>query len=150
MPEGDGMISDLIEKYGKAWVYRLAAAIGTLIVLAMVVVALFAWLGERAAKQQNAELRQDLVTTNQAWGECKATLAQANGEIEQQTADIQTWKDTADRAQREADKAVARARQEAAQYRKRADRLARLPTPTAGQCAAAAALYVQVISEDVK
>ena len=50
----------------------------------------------------------------------------------------------------EADRAVARARQEAAQYRKRADRLARTPTPSAGQCEAAAALYVEVISEDVK
>ncbi|MCX7584997.1 hypothetical protein [Phenylobacterium sp. 58.2.17] len=133
-----------------ALTYRLAAVVGTVVVLAMIAMTVFAALGEKAAKAQNKELRADLVTTNQAWGECKATLAQANGEIEQQTAQVQAWKAKADAVQREADAAVAKARQEAAQYRKRADRLARIPTPTAGQCEAAAALYVQVISEDVK
>ena len=129
---------------------RIAAYAAGALALVMLVFAVFAWMGEGAAKRQNKELRADLVTTNQAWGECKATLAQANGEIEQQTAQVQAWKDTAARVQQEADRAVARARQEAAQYRKRADRLAKLPTPTAGQCEAAAALYVEVISEDVK
>lgn len=129
---------------------RMAAVIAAILIVVMIVIAAFASLGERAAKQQNKELRADLVTTNQAWGECKATLAQANGEIEQQTAQVQAWKAKADQVQRDADAAVAKARQEAAQYRKRADRLAKLPTPAAGQCEAAAALYVQVISEDVK
>lgn len=129
---------------------RMAAVIAGILILVMVAITAFASLGEQAAKRQNKELRADLVTTNQAWGECKATLAQANGEIEQQTTQVQAWKDTAARVQQEADKAVAKARQEAAQYRKRADRLAKLPTPTAGQCEAAAALYMQVISEDVK
>ncbi len=129
---------------------RMAAVIAGILILVMVAITAFAALGEQAAKRQNKELRADLVTTNQAWGECKATLAQANGEIAQQTAQVQAWKDTAARVQREADKAVAKARQEAAQYRKRADRLAAIPTPATGQCEAAAALYVQVISEDVK
>lgn len=129
---------------------RMAAVVAGILILVMVAITAFASLGEQAAKRQNKELRADLVTTNQAWGECKATLAQANGEIEQQTAQVQAWKDTAARVQQEADRAVARARQEAAQYRQRADRLAKLPTPAAGQCEAAAALYVEVISEDVK
>ena len=129
---------------------RIAAYAAGALALVMVVVAVFAFMGEAAAKRQNRELRADLVTTNQAWGECKATLTQANGELATQTAQVQAWKDTAARVQQEADKAVAKARQEAAQYRKRADRLAKLPTPTAGQCAAASALYVQVISEDLK
>ena len=129
---------------------RRAAVIAGILILVMVAITAFASLGEQAAKRQNKELRADLVTTNQAWGECRATLAQANGEIATQTAQVQAWKDTAARVQQEADKAVAKARQEAAQYRKRADRLAALPAPAAGQCEAAAALYVQVISEDVK
>ena len=129
---------------------RMAAVIAGILILVMVAITAFAALGEQAAKRQNKELRADLVTTNQAWGECRATLAQANGEIEQQTAQVQAWKAKADQVRRDADAAVAKARQEAAQYRKRADRLAKLPTPAAGQCEAAAALYVQVISEDVK
>ena len=129
---------------------RMAAIIAAILIVVMIVIAAFASLGERAAKQQNKELRADLVTTNQAWGECKADLATARGTVEQQNKDIQDWKDKADQVQRDADAAVAKARQEAAQYRKRADRLAKLPTPAAGQCEAAAALYVQVISEDVK
>lgn len=133
-----------------ALTYRLAAVVGTVVVLAMIAMTVFAALGEKAAKRQNKELRADLVTTNQAWGECRANLTQANGEIEQQTAQVQAWKDTANRVQREADAAVAKARQEAAQYRTRAARLAARPTPSAGQCEAAAALYVEVISEDVK
>lgn len=129
---------------------RMAAVVAMILIMVMVVIAAFAALGEKAAKAQNKELRADLVTTNQAWGECKADLSTARGTVEQQNADIKAWKDTASRVQREADAAVAKARQEAAQYRKRADRLAKLPTPTAGQCEAAAALYMQVISEDVK
>ena len=129
---------------------RVAAYAAGALALGMVVVTAFALMGADAAKRQNKVLRADLVTTNQAWGECKATLAQANGEIEQQTAQVKAWKDKADQVRRDADAAVAKARQEAAQYRKRADRLAKLPTPAAGQCEAAAALYVQVISEDVK
>lgn len=129
---------------------RMAAVIAGILILVMVAITAFAALGEQAAKRQNKELRADLVTTNQAWGECKATLAQANGEIEQQTAQVQAWKAKADQVRRDADAAVAKARQEAAQYRKRADRLAKLPTPAAGQCEAAAALYVEVISEDVR
>ena len=129
---------------------RIAAYVAGALALVMLVFAVFAFMGEAAAKRQNKELSADLVTTNQAWGECKATLAQANGEIEQQTAQVQAWKDTAARVQQEADKAVAKARQEAAQYRRRAERLSALPTPSAGQCEAAAALYVQVVSEDLK
>lgn len=129
---------------------RMAAVVAGILILVMVAITAFASLGEQAAKRQNKDLRADLVTTNQAWGECRATLAQANGEIEQQTAQVKAWKAKADQVRRDADAAVAKARQEAAQYRKRADRLAKLPTPAAGQCEAAAALYVQVISEDVK
>lgn len=129
---------------------RMAAVVAGILILVMVAITAFASLGEQAAKRQNKELRADLVTTNQAWGECRANLTQANGEIAMQTAQVQAWKDTAASVQQEADRAVAKARQDAAQYRKRADRLARIPTPTAGQCEAAAALYVQVISEDVK
>ena len=129
---------------------RMAAVIAAILIVVMIVIAAFASLGERAAKQQNKELRADLVTTNQAWGECKADLATAQGTVELQNTAIRSWEETAKRVQSEADAAVAKARQEAAQYRKRADRLAKLPTPAAGQCEAAAALYVQVISEDVK
>lgn len=129
---------------------RVAAYAAGALALVMVVVAVFAWMGEAAAKRQNKDLRADLVTTNQAWGECRATLTQANGELATQTAQVQAWKDEATRVQRDADARVAKARQEAAQYRRRAERLAALPTPSAGQCEAAAALYVQVISEDVK
>jgi len=129
---------------------RIAAYAAGALALVMVVVAVFAWMGADAAKRQNRELRADLVTTNQAWGECKATLTQANGELATQTAQVQAWKDEATRVQRDADAKVAKARQEAAQYRRRAERLSALPTPSAGQCEAAAALYVQVISEDVK
>ncbi len=129
---------------------RIAAYAAGAIALVMVVVAVFAFMGEAAAKRQNKELRADLVTTNQAWGECKATLTQANGELAEQTAQVQAWKDEATRVQRDADAKVAKARQEAAQYRHRAERLSALPTPSAGQCEAAAALYVQVVSEDLK
>ncbi|WP_374453827.1 hypothetical protein [Phenylobacterium sp.] len=129
---------------------RMAAVIAAILLVVLLVIAAFASLGERAAKQQNKELRADLVTTNQAWGECKADLASARGVVAEQDAQVKAWKAKADQVQRDADEAVAKARQEAAQYRKRADRLAKLPTPTAGQCEAAAALYVQVISEDVK
>lgn len=129
---------------------RIAAYAAGALALVMVVVAVFAWMGEAAAKRQNKDLRADLVTTNQAWGECKATLTQANGELATQTAQVQAWKDEATRVQRDADARVAKARQEAAQYRRRAERLSAIPTPSAGQCEAAAALYVQVISEDLK
>lgn len=129
---------------------RMAAVVAMILIVVMVVIAAFAALGERAAKAQNKELRADLVTTNQAWGECKADLSTARGTVEQQNADIKAWKDTANRVQREADAAVAKARQEAAQYRTRAARLAARPAPAAGQCEAAAALYVETISEDVK
>lgn len=130
--------------------YRIAAWAAGGLALILLVFAVFAWMGEGAAKRQNKELRADLVTTNQAWGECKAERATAQGQVAEQTAQVQAWKDTANRVQREADAAVAKARQEAAQYRERAARLAARPTPSAGQCEAAAALYVEVISEDVK
>lgn len=130
--------------------YRIAAWAAGGLALILLVFAVFAWMGEGAAKRQNKELRADLVTTNQAWGECKADLATAQGTVELQNGQVQAWKAKADQVQRDADAAVAKARQEAAQYRKRADRLAKLPTPAAGQCEAAAALYVEVISEDVK
>jgi len=129
---------------------RVAAYAAGALALVMLVVAVFAWMGADAAKRQNRELRADLVTTNQAWGECRATLTQANGELATQTAQVQAWKDEATRVQRDADARVAKARQEAAQYRRRAERLAAIPTPSAGQCEAAAALYVQVVSEDLK
>lgn len=129
---------------------RVAAYAAGALALVMVVVAVFAWMGADAAKRQNKELRADLVTTNQAWGECKATLTQANGELATQTAQVQAWKAQAAQVQKDADARVAKARQEAAQYRRRAERLAALPTPSAGQCEAAAALYVQVVSEDLK
>ena len=133
-----------------ALTYRLAAVVGTVVVLAMIAMTVFAALGEKAAKAQNKELRADLVTTNQAWGECKAERANAQAQVDEQTAQVRQWKAKAETVQREADAAVAKARREAAQYRKRADRLARIPTPAAGQCEAAAALYVETISEDVK
>lgn len=130
--------------------YRIAAIAAGSVALILGVTLLFAWMGESAAKRQIQDLRADLVTTNQAWGECKATLTQANGELAEQTAQVQAWKAQAAQVQKDADARVAKARQEAAQYRRRAERLAAIPTPSAGQCEAAAALYVQVISEDLK
>lgn len=131
-------------------VYRVAAVVGSVIVLAMVVLAVFAWLGQRAAEKQSEGLRADLVTTNVAWGECKSDLATAKGEVQWQTDQVRVWKEEADRRQKSADERVAKARQEAEQYRKRAARLAQAQPQTADRCEAAAALYVQVISEDVK
>lgn len=129
---------------------RIAAYAAGALALGMVVVTAFALMGADAAKRQNKVLRADLVTTNQAWGECKATLTQANGELAEQTAQVQAWKAQAAQVQKDADARIAKARQEAAQYRRRAERLSALPTPSAGQCEAAAALYVQVVSEDLK
>lgn len=129
---------------------RIAAYAAGALALVMVVVAVFAWMGADAAKRQNRELRADLVTTNQAWGECRADLSTARGQVEEQSAQVRAWKAQAAQVQKDADARVAKARQEAAQYRRRAERLSALPTPSAGQCEAAAALYVQVISEDLK
>ena len=129
---------------------RIAAYAAGALALVMLVFAVFALMGAAAAKRQNRELRADLVTTNQAWGECKADLSTARGQVEEQSAQVRAWKAQAAQVQKDADAKVAKARAEAEQYRRRADRLAAIPTPTAGQCAAASALYVQVISEDVK
>ena len=129
---------------------RIAAYAAGALALVMVVVAVFALMGADAAKRQNRELRADLVTTNQAWGECRADLSTARGQVEEQSAQVRAWKAQAAQVQKDADAKVARARQEAAQYRRRAERLSAIPTPSAGQCEAAAALYVQVVSEDRK
>jgi len=129
---------------------RVAAYAAGALALVMVVVAVFALMGADAAKRQNKELRADLVTTNQAWGECRADLSTARGQVEEQSAQVRAWKAQAAQVQKDADARVAKARQEAAQYRRRAERLSALPTPSAGQCEAAAALYVQVVSEDLK
>ena len=130
--------------------YRIAAVAAGSVALILGVALLFAWMGEGAAKRQVKDLRADLVTTNQAWGECKADLSTARGQVEEQSAQVRAWKAQAAQVQKDADAKVAKARQEAAQYRRRAERLSALPTPSAGQCEAAAALYVQVISEDLK
>lgn len=129
---------------------RIAAYAAGALALGMVVVTAFALMGADAAKRQNRELRADLVTTNQAWGECRADLSTARGQVEEQSAQVRAWKAQAAQVQKDADARVAKARQEAAQYRRRAERLSAIPTPSAGQCEAAAALYVQVVSEDLK
>lgn len=129
---------------------RIAAYAAGALALGMVVVTAFALMGADAAKRQNKVLRADLVTTNQAWGECRADLSTARGQVEEQSAQVRAWKAQAAQVQKDADAKVAKAREEAAQYRRRAERLSALPTPSAGQCEAAAALYVQVVSEDLK
>lgn len=129
---------------------RIAAYAAGALALLMLVFAVFAWMGADAAKRQNRELRADLVTTNQAWGECRADLSTARGQVEEQSAQVRAWRAQAAQVQKDADARVAKARQEAAQYRRRAERLSAIPTPSAGQCEAAAALYVQVVSEDLK
>ena len=129
---------------------RIAAYVAGALALVMLVFAVFAFMGEAAAKRQNKELSADLVTTNQAWGECRADLSTARGQVEEQSAQVRAWRAQAAQVQKDADARVAKARQEAAQYRRRAERLSAIPTPSAGQCEAAAALYVQVVSEDLK
>ena len=130
--------------------YRIAAIAAGSVALILGVALLFAWMGESAAKRQVKDLHAALDTTNQALGECKANLTQANGELEAQSAQVRQWRDQAAQVQRDADARVAKAQAEAAQYRKRATQLATRPAPTAGQCEAAAALYVEVISEDAR
>lgn len=109
-------------------------------------------LGLNLGKAHKAirDLKADLVTTNEAWGKCRSDLAlektnalELRGALEAQNEAVRVWKLRADQLQADAERKVARARQEAAQYRAEAKRIMAARAKGPDRCAAASQLYLQ-------
>lgn len=95
-------------------------------------------------------LNADLVSTNEAWGKCRSDLAiqqaqnlELRGALDVQNAAVQDWKRKAERVQAEADRKLAKARKEAADYRAQARRLMAAKPQSPDRCQAASELYLE-------
>lgn len=53
------MLTDLADKFGRVWAYRILTALGTVIVVAMISLAVFSWLGEQGAKRKLTAMTSD-------------------------------------------------------------------------------------------
>lgn len=94
-------------------------------------------------------LKKDLVTTNEAWGKCRSDLTvqqaqnlELRGKIDVQNAEIQEWKRKGDAIQAEADRKLAKARREAADYRAQVRRVMAAKPQGQDRCKAASQLYL--------
>ena len=62
------MLTDLADRFGRAWAYRILTALGTAIVVAMIAVSVFTWLGKVGAETRLKGMtadRDSLIT----WGD---------------------------------------------------------------------------------
>ncbi len=99
-------------------------------------------------------LKADLVSTNEAWGVCRSDLAiqqaqnlELRGALDVQNAAVQDWKRKAERVQAEADRKLAKARKEAADYRAQARRIMAAKPQSPDRCQAASQLYLEAFGE---
>lgn len=108
-----------------------------------------------AAHMAVRSLKKDLVATADELAGCKGDLEWSRsqvvglrGHIDAQNTAIDDWKRKAADVEAEADRRVAQARADAAQYRARAAKLAKAKAPAGDRCTAASRLYVETLQEE--
>ena len=129
----------------------LTSRLGLGVLALGLLVAAFSFAGKaREFRSENKSLRADIVTTNEAWAGCRSDLAtqkaqnlELRGALDVQNAAVQDWKRRAEQVQSEAERKVAKARREAADYRAKARRVLAAKPQSPDRCQAASQLYVE-------